>query len=61
MDAGDECRGGIVVVLPIVCHWKGQFFYARGNMLASGGTCSEARISHVWAGVREKKLDNCGS
>jgi hypothetical protein len=51
MDAGDECRGGVVVVLSIVCRWKGQFFDACGNMLASGGTCSEACISHVWAGV----------
>jgi hypothetical protein len=23
-------------------------------MLASGGSCCEARISHVWAGFREK-------
>ena len=61
VDAGDECRGGVVVVLPIVCRWKGQFFDARGNMLASGGSCCEARISHVWAGFWEKKLDICGS
>jgi hypothetical protein len=32
-------------------------------MLASSGTCGEARISHGWAGVGEKKikLDNYGS
>ena len=56
MDAGDECRGSVVVLLPIVCRWKGQFLDARGNMLSSGGTCGEARISHVWAGVRWKKI-----
>ena len=56
MDVGDECRSGVVVVLPVVSRWEGQFFDARGDMLASSGTCDEARICHGWAGVGVKKI-----
>ena len=56
VDAGDEGRSGVVVVLPAVGRREGQFFDAHGNMLTSRSTCEEASIGHGWACVSFGKI-----